>query len=230
MSGYNPLDVDQLLEILGNETRRRILQLLADEPRYFNQLTRELSISQQAVLKHLELLEQSGLISSFRAKSSLAAPDRKYYHLNRSLYLSVSIAGDTVGIYMKDIGLGGEVDTGFGDLEELEETVGDLKDDKSIGRLLASSRDMLRKIDERIEELERHKISLLKLRQAVLNRAHKAIRARFEEDLERRILYSTLALDVPFGIESLSERLGVREKEVARALEALGRRLDLLFG
>jgi len=93
----------KLLDILGNETRRRILEILADEPKYFIQLSKELGVSQQAVLKHLTLLGRAGLITSFRAKSELAAPDRKYYRLNRSLYLSIGIIGDTIELALKEI-------------------------------------------------------------------------------------------------------------------------------
>ena len=42
-------NIDVLFEVLGNDTRRRILQLLADEPRYFIQLSKDLGVSQQAV-------------------------------------------------------------------------------------------------------------------------------------------------------------------------------------
>jgi len=44
--------VSQLLDVLGNETKRRILRLLVDELRYFNQLSRDLRKSQQTALNH----------------------------------------------------------------------------------------------------------------------------------------------------------------------------------
>ena len=64
-------NIDSLLEVLGNDTRRRILQLLADEPRYFIQLSKDLGVSQQAVLKHLELLEKNGFVSSFEGERKI---------------------------------------------------------------------------------------------------------------------------------------------------------------
>jgi len=50
---------DIILDILGNDTRRKILVALADEPMYFNQLAKELGVGQQAVLRHLQTLERS---------------------------------------------------------------------------------------------------------------------------------------------------------------------------
>ena len=90
MSDKN-LDIEKVLDILGNETRRRILRYLAEEPRYFIQLSKELGVSQQAVLKHLEILHALNLVESFAEKSDLAGPDRKYYRLNRSLILTIGL-------------------------------------------------------------------------------------------------------------------------------------------
>jgi predicted transcriptional regulator len=45
---------------------------------YFNQLARRIEIGQQAILRHVEALEQSGLIETYSEKSTLSAPNRKY--------------------------------------------------------------------------------------------------------------------------------------------------------
>jgi DNA-binding transcriptional ArsR family regulator len=39
-------DTSVLLDVLGNETRRRILNLISHEPMYFNQLAREMGIDE----------------------------------------------------------------------------------------------------------------------------------------------------------------------------------------
>jgi ArsR family transcriptional regulator len=40
-------DTDVPLDVLGNETRRRILNLISHEPMYFNQLAKEIQTGQQ---------------------------------------------------------------------------------------------------------------------------------------------------------------------------------------
>ncbi len=70
--------------------------MIAEEPRYVLQLAKELKVSQQTVLKHLDLLQQHGFISMFLAGSELAAPQRKYYELARSLYLRVGMAKNVI--------------------------------------------------------------------------------------------------------------------------------------
>jgi len=48
-------NTDVLLDVLGNETRRRILDLISHEPMYFNQLAKEIRTGQQAILCHIIL-------------------------------------------------------------------------------------------------------------------------------------------------------------------------------
>ena len=64
-------DDDIILDIIGNNTRRKILATLAQEPMYFNQLAKEISIGQQAILRHMKTLEDIGLIESYAEKSNL---------------------------------------------------------------------------------------------------------------------------------------------------------------
>jgi ArsR family transcriptional regulator len=218
----------RILDILGNETRRRILRLLAQEPRYFIQLSRDLGVSQQAILKHLELLERAGFVSPYSAKSDLPAPKRKYYRLNRSIYMSIGITEDDVSIRLRDIAP--HQDDVNLDLKDatISETI-DESDESSqeLSVFLRSSRDLLKRLDERVGELEQHKVSLLKLRQTVMKRVHDAVRSNFDDPLERSILYSLMTSSEALDVALLSERLNVREKEIERSLETLGQRLAL---
>ncbi len=59
------LNTDLILDILGNSTRRRILILLSKEPLYFNQLSKIIGIGQQSILRHMKILEDSGLIDTY---------------------------------------------------------------------------------------------------------------------------------------------------------------------
>jgi ArsR family transcriptional regulator len=85
-------DDDLILDIIGNNTRRKILATLAQEPMYFNQLAKEIGIEQQAILRHMKTLEDMGLIESYAEKSNLGAPDRKYYRLNSSFSLTICLS------------------------------------------------------------------------------------------------------------------------------------------
>jgi predicted transcriptional regulator len=158
-----------LLDLLGNVTRRRILEILANEPKYFIQLSRELGVSQQAVLKHLMLLEEFGLVTSFRAKSDLAAPDRKYYRLSRSLSLSVGISGDAVDIDMQTLGVGGKDEfTSAPRTTQFRELLSELKaveKAKEIATVIKKTDSLVRDLDERTRELDEEKFAMLRMKQ-----------------------------------------------------------------
>jgi predicted transcriptional regulator len=97
------MDSGSILDILGNDTRRRILAALSREPMYFNQLAKEIDIGQQAILRHLHSLEESGLVETYVKKSDLGAPDRKYYRLNSSFVLTVLLSEDDFKITNQEI-------------------------------------------------------------------------------------------------------------------------------
>ena len=52
------VDFDDAMSILENTTRREILKFLVKEPHYPLQLSEMLEVSQQAVMKHLKVLEE----------------------------------------------------------------------------------------------------------------------------------------------------------------------------
>src|ERR1700679_3323442 len=53
-----------LFEVLREESRRRILDLLAEDERAVGDLVSLLSLSQPAVSKHLKVLREAGLVQS----------------------------------------------------------------------------------------------------------------------------------------------------------------------
>src|SRR5438132_56207 len=57
-------EIDFIFYVLGNKTRRDILPALSDEPMYINQVSNEVGIGQQAMLRHMETLEDAGFVST----------------------------------------------------------------------------------------------------------------------------------------------------------------------
>lgn len=77
----------ELLDILGNANRRRILQLLACRPYYVSELTGRIGLGPKAVLGHLDMLEQNGLIQGKTSKQR-----RKYYSITENVRLEVFVS------------------------------------------------------------------------------------------------------------------------------------------
>lgn len=81
------MDSGALLDILGNENRRRILRLLARKPCYVTEISEYLSVSPKAVIDHLRKLEEAGLVESRTDEKR-----RKYFHIARNLRLEVTVS------------------------------------------------------------------------------------------------------------------------------------------
>ncbi|MGH7861671.1 MAG: ArsR/SmtB family transcription factor [Candidatus Dormibacteraceae bacterium] len=62
--------------VLGDRTRRAIVECLAECPRAVGELAKELPVSRPAVSQHLKILKDAGLVSE------QAAGTRRIYRLN----------------------------------------------------------------------------------------------------------------------------------------------------
>ena len=56
------VNIDRLFHALGDPTRRAILDKLSDGPLSFSRLATPLDITLTAVVQHLQVLEESGLV------------------------------------------------------------------------------------------------------------------------------------------------------------------------
>src|SRR6056297_1488633 len=81
------MDSAVLLDLLGNENRRRILRLLSQKPCYVTEISEYLGVSPKAVIDHLRKLEEAGLVESRTDDQR-----RKYFSISRNLRLEVNVS------------------------------------------------------------------------------------------------------------------------------------------
>jgi ArsR family transcriptional regulator len=86
------MDSAVLLNLLGNENRRRILRLLSHKSCYVTEISEYLGVSPKAVIDHLRKLEEAGLVESHTDDQR-----RKYFHIARSVRLEVSLSPHSFG-------------------------------------------------------------------------------------------------------------------------------------
>ena len=72
-------DIESLLSIMENSTRRAILKKLLLEESYGLEISKSLGLSQQAINKQLEVLEKANFILSMGVTHSSVGPPRKVY-------------------------------------------------------------------------------------------------------------------------------------------------------
>ena len=93
------MEIIKLLTLLGNPTRVKILALLSKSPMYLSEITKIVGVTQQAVIRHLRELENAGLVKSYTIHNPLG-PSRKYYEINHSLHLNITIGPEDFLAYL----------------------------------------------------------------------------------------------------------------------------------
>jgi len=208
-------EVDELFYLLENPTRRRILQLLSVERLYPLQLSREIDVTQQAVVKHLRILEQHGLVKS-RDEPSTRGPNRRVYKASREVSLHIDIGPST---YKQ------KAETDF-DITNLSEQNRRVLDAVSESRHMDSKArmDLLSRVSEdlrnSINEVEDERRSLMALL-GELNREITSTAQNAECSYEERRLLHHILHNKEYTIESAAAALGLREAEVRMILESL---------
>jgi predicted transcriptional regulator len=76
--------------------------MLASEPMYLTQLSGTLKLGQQAIFRHLQFLEDVGLLESDFKESGQGAP-RKYYQIARQVRVEVQIAPEMFDVELFDV-------------------------------------------------------------------------------------------------------------------------------
>jgi len=207
------ISLDNLLEILGNPTRRIILSKLAKVPHSTSELSKVLGISRQAIHSQLEILSSNNVLErigdekrggKYRIKSNLSiridiTPD--YYNIQYSM---AQIDDDAKSIDLKDIGCS----TQFENIKTPDEKI------RYLGQ-------QIRDIEHNIKDLEGERRKLLQNKECfiielknIINRTYQKnfLKAKSEvENLEREIFYTLFYNPVQFrkriNIDHLIDKL-----------------------
>jgi ArsR family transcriptional regulator len=185
-----------IFDVLSNETRRRILEILAEEPAYLNQLTREIRVSQQAILKHLEYLQERGIIKSFIVRGEGGTPPKKYYELDDSVLLLSELAKSLLDrSALRDGGVASEGELKLqvdpsSEKRKLEE-IGSLDTEQRIRAL----REYVCSLEDTLERISAAYYALTQLKIQALNMTRRTLREKFESAEDRRMLYRAITMD-----------------------------------
>ncbi|MDD1737020.1 MAG: helix-turn-helix domain-containing protein [Methanothrix sp.] len=193
------LDPVELLDILGNENRRRILQLLSFRPFYFNEMAKRLDVGPKAVIDHLDMLERAGIVECYQEQGR-----RKYFRIARKTVLEVALSPHSYGVraYLSEDAPRREDNGMAQDMKLLRDELSSLQE----------KRLELRTLLDRIESRE------MEIRQIACS----AARSYAESQLEAEILTALLSGDVQSP--ELAARLEVPEIVVLDRLKRLEER------
>lgn len=93
------MNLEAVLDVIGCKTRRDILALLTEEPRFVSEISQDLNIGQKAIIGHLKAMEELGLINPTYQKIERGRP-RKYYEISQGVEIKIFIKPDTIQMHM----------------------------------------------------------------------------------------------------------------------------------
>ncbi|MDR3223314.1 MAG: ArsR family transcriptional regulator [Methanobrevibacter sp.] len=96
-NNLNNLDMEDILDVMGCRTRREIITLLREEPRFVSEISKKLKIGQKAIIEHLKSMEEMGILESSFKKVVRGRP-RKYYDLPNDFSISITITENSLKI------------------------------------------------------------------------------------------------------------------------------------
>lgn len=218
-------ELDEILQVLSNPTRRKILAKLVQERHYPLQLSKELRISQQAITKHLRVLESYGIVESVSMPSS-EGPPRKLYRTTKHFTVTISMDPKVFDARATETG----PVTGLMP-EETQELEGDFKTilhTQNYKDRVRKITALLQRTEEEVRELDRRRAIHLQLKSRMLKEAYALISELYPDYGHRAVLY--LLLEAPEAdVETIARELQMAERDVVAVLDDL-RMDDILPG
>lgn len=172
------INLDNLLEILGNPTRRVILAKLAKVPHSASELAHSLGISRQAVHSQLKLLEKANIIENNNPESRGGR-----YRIKTNISLRVDITPD---YYDMDFNLSESEERGEGfDLKELGCDV-DYEKIKDANTKLKYIGNKIRDIEKQLHSLEGERSKLVENKECLILELKRIMTNKFDERLRNK--------------------------------------------
>ncbi|MCQ2964473.1 MAG: ArsR family transcriptional regulator [archaeon] len=103
ITNYSQDDVgmEAILDVMGCKTRRDIIDLLREEPRFVSEISQELQIGQKAIIEHLRAMEEVGILESSYKKVVRGRP-RKYYDMPNDVNVQITITKNSFNVNITD--------------------------------------------------------------------------------------------------------------------------------
>lgn len=218
------VDFDEALTILENKARRDILRRLAKEPHYPLQLSELLDISQQAVVKHLKVLEAAGFVDSQKVPSVKGGPPKKMYTVNQSFSLRLDLGPNLFRAEHRTMPKGGPIRLSSrlpGDLDAVIDEIGTRR------RLpLVDAMSMLSEMDRALERIDEQRDAIIALHQQVMQKVAPSIDESSETYEERQLAHAMLNHPRrPLDLDLFSQGLRIQSMQAEAMMDGLRERL-----
>lgn len=208
---------EQLLDILGNETRRMILELLAEKPRYTTEIASLLDIGQKAINDHLRIMSEFGVIEPYVQKQQRGSP-RKYFKVNERFKLEFTLTPGYFQVYIIDSNVDlKSILENFPEFRELQKEVEHIENIRRIEQ----HRKVYRDLREELFRLRQAKMYVENLMSRVRQQCLKLIEGLDLDTAEKRVIFEVVTAGGDIIINELAEKCKMPREELLNVLQNL---------
>lgn len=199
-------DLDRILSVVVNPTRRRILQAIVREPHYPLQLSKELGISQQSVVKNLDVMERNGMVVHY-IQSSNVGPDRILYRPSSEFTILIDLRNGMFETHMVS------PETKNEDKEKEDTKIEETKE-------FQETRNRISDIDRQLKELNEVRSQMIGERNRLIRSFLDSIDDKVIDYDHRNLLYEMLN-NPDMDKATISKEMGVNESSVDQMIDDL---------
>ncbi|UOY10392.1 metalloregulator ArsR/SmtB family transcription factor [Methanonatronarchaeum sp. AMET6-2] len=209
---------ENTLDILGNKNRRKILQLLSEKPMYVTEISQKLQTGRKAIIDHLKILENHGLIKSYRQGN------KKYYKIKNSLILQIIINKNTNQIQIENLELNEndkkQVRTTYPEIERVERKKHEVNQD--FRQLLT----LIRETEEQCKKIHKTEKRLYQLIDELMQTGREIVDKKVTNQKEKTLLLEMMK-EGQVRPEELSKKHDIQIDEIYETVKKL-RQKDIL--
>jgi Predicted transcriptional regulators len=208
-------EMNELLSMIENPTRRKILEALAIEPHYPLQLSKVLGVSQPAIVKHLDQMERIGMIRGYQEESRMG-PKKTLYVPNSEFTLLVDMRNGMFTVRLTQPSDSVSSDAS----DELEKEERERKEKERIEGI-QEIRNNISEIDQQLREIEELRSKMIRRRESLISMMLNAVS---ESTYRHRSLLYELLNEPEKDLNELSMDLSMnleRAREMIQDIERI---------
>lgn len=207
---------EEIFNILGNQTRRMILEMLANSPCYTTEIAERLEIGQKAINEHLRIMQELGLIDLFILKQKRGSP-RKYFKIKDNIRMELFVAPRVFDVSIKTQEI--DLELIFERYPEYKKFYEEIKFDSDI-RKISKLKDSLEYLKNELIEINNTKAfietSISRLKESIF----KSIDELNLEKNEKKVLVEIVLKD-SYSPKDIASNLNLELEEVVESIKML---------
>ncbi len=208
--------IEEIFDILGNHTRRMILEMLATSPCYTTEIAERLEIGQKAINEHLKIMQDLGLIDLFILKQKRGSP-RKYFKIKDNIRMELFVAPRVFDASFKTEEI--DMESIFERYPEYKSFYEEIKFDSEI-RIIGRLKENLDYLKNELVEIDNAKAFIERSISEVKETILKTIEGLNLREKEKKVLIEII-LKESYSPQGIADSLNLELEEVVDSIKIL---------